>query len=683
MNDAKDALKRASQQRYGARAAAMPAIAAPVHMADGGFLGKIASLLPGGQPAMQRKSRLDAAIDSQTQSAPAPAPAPQPEAPPKPFQFANGGAKSILAGTGGSHQGLVTGPGTGTSDSVPARYSAGEYVLPADTTAAIGVDNLDAIKDATHTPVAQPHGKRVKKLANGGILAGTDDEVLSADGSTTLYPTGGRRLRAPANPKDQPQYQADDTRGGDASIAAWANNLKPTAAIAAPVAAPAPAAPSKPLDLSAGPKITAFGGRPPMPLSQMATAPAAAPAAAQAPAVSPTPLPAADMTGAYQRMNAEATAGNRTTADWVANLKPAAPATPATPAIAAPVAAPTPAAAAVSTAGAGRGSINPPAADPLYPTDPGNGPQMPYGEQMGHVGKAIIDGGKAITDGLGWLGKTIVSAPGYGFNKDAAPAAPALPTQLAGAGPTLQTAPAATNPAASTPKPAIAATTPAIAATPAAPATAGNTPAITREGNSFTGTGNADPAEEAARVELARAQTAAQDQRTSNAITGLRQAQAELAYSQGTGRKPDKMPKITQPADPMAIAKGGMELQSQAATMTAHKQLAKLQQQLINEPDTTKARQLQNKILALQGKTPETKVAIVDSDTGAVDVMGNPVYKKMAVNVTTGEFLTPPAPQKARMSAEQALQQARAAVEKGADKAAVNARLKELGHPTI
>lgn len=65
--------------------------------------------------------------------------------------------------------GLVVGPGTGVSDSVPARYSKGEYVLPADTTEAIGVETLDAIKDATHTPAAVQRG-----LRNGGSSEQTE-----------------------------------------------------------------------------------------------------------------------------------------------------------------------------------------------------------------------------------------------------------------------------------------------------------------------------------------------------------------------------------------------------------------------------------------------------------------------------------------------------------------------------
>lgn len=65
--------------------------------------------------------------------------------------------------------GMVHGPGSTTSDSVPVDLSKHEYVLPADTTAHVGKENLDALVAATHTPVAVQHGMRAPThLANGG-----------------------------------------------------------------------------------------------------------------------------------------------------------------------------------------------------------------------------------------------------------------------------------------------------------------------------------------------------------------------------------------------------------------------------------------------------------------------------------------------------------------------------------
>lgn len=67
---------------------------------------------------------------------PAPAPAPTQQGA-QPFHFKRGGK--------------VSGPGTGTSDSIPARLSTGEYVLPADTVRRVGVKKLDGLRAATHT----------------------------------------------------------------------------------------------------------------------------------------------------------------------------------------------------------------------------------------------------------------------------------------------------------------------------------------------------------------------------------------------------------------------------------------------------------------------------------------------------------------------------------------------------
>ena len=56
------------------------------------------------------------------------------------FRFANGGE--------------VAGPGTGTSDSIPARLSDGEYVIPKDVVDAVGVEFFDMLREALHTPAA-------------------------------------------------------------------------------------------------------------------------------------------------------------------------------------------------------------------------------------------------------------------------------------------------------------------------------------------------------------------------------------------------------------------------------------------------------------------------------------------------------------------------------------------------
>jgi hypothetical protein len=83
-------------------------------------------------------------------SPPPPASSPAPEKPSlierakKALGFQDGGEVDYRDG-GNVHQGT-----TATADDVPALLSKGEYVLPADTTAAVGVKNLDHLRESTH-----------------------------------------------------------------------------------------------------------------------------------------------------------------------------------------------------------------------------------------------------------------------------------------------------------------------------------------------------------------------------------------------------------------------------------------------------------------------------------------------------------------------------------------------------
>ena len=76
----------------------------------------------------------------------------------QPQYFANGG--------------MVRGAGTGTSDSITARLSHGEYVLPADTVRAVGVGTLDAMREATHKPVKGEQSKAARGFFAGGTPGG-------------------------------------------------------------------------------------------------------------------------------------------------------------------------------------------------------------------------------------------------------------------------------------------------------------------------------------------------------------------------------------------------------------------------------------------------------------------------------------------------------------------------------
>ena len=69
--------------------------------------------------------------------------------------------------------GPVKGPGTSTSDSIPARLSKGEYVLPADTVKKVGVKNLEHLRASTHNPDNRvPARAKHKPGSRGGAMAG-------------------------------------------------------------------------------------------------------------------------------------------------------------------------------------------------------------------------------------------------------------------------------------------------------------------------------------------------------------------------------------------------------------------------------------------------------------------------------------------------------------------------------
>ena len=78
--------------------------------------------------------------------------------------FANGGRVRP--------RGFVSGKGTATSDSIPARLSNGEYVLPADTVRAVGVEALDALRESTHKPVKGEQASAARGFFAGGTPGG-------------------------------------------------------------------------------------------------------------------------------------------------------------------------------------------------------------------------------------------------------------------------------------------------------------------------------------------------------------------------------------------------------------------------------------------------------------------------------------------------------------------------------
>lgn len=70
------------------------------------------------------------------------------------LNFGGAMAGSKMADGGEARGGIVSGPGTGISDSIPAKLSDGEYVIPADVVKAKGIKFFDELLDKHHTPAA-------------------------------------------------------------------------------------------------------------------------------------------------------------------------------------------------------------------------------------------------------------------------------------------------------------------------------------------------------------------------------------------------------------------------------------------------------------------------------------------------------------------------------------------------
>ena len=114
-------------------------------------------------------------------------------------------------------RGFVAGPGTGTSDSIKARLSDGEYVLPADTVQAVGVDALDALKDATHTPVAKPDKNRA-----GEPL----ERAASSQTTTAWFRVTGARRRVCRQPRQIGNCRAWPMKAPECVLGHWTTQIQ-------------------------------------------------------------------------------------------------------------------------------------------------------------------------------------------------------------------------------------------------------------------------------------------------------------------------------------------------------------------------------------------------------------------------------------------------------------------------
>lgn len=210
---------------YGFQSSAARKLAGPQRLADGGL---IRSLFGGGpkETVSEKFARQDAELKAKMAAkAPAPAPAPAADS----SVAGSYGAVNVLqrrekaaglANGGPVKAGIIKGPGSGTSDSIPGTMPAGSYVMPADSTEvlvsngetnftpemvqSVGVAALTAMRDATHTPT--PEQEPANQFADGGeVEAERQRQRLVAQ-----IPTGG----AVAPPPDGSQNQITNNELG-------------------------------------------------------------------------------------------------------------------------------------------------------------------------------------------------------------------------------------------------------------------------------------------------------------------------------------------------------------------------------------------------------------------------------------------------------------------------------------
>ena len=75
-----------------------------------------------------------------------------------------------------SGAGEVIGPGTGVSDSIPARLSDGEFVMTRKATDAIGPDNLQMLMDDAEMAYDYDGGRELQ-MAFGGVVERDEDDI--------------------------------------------------------------------------------------------------------------------------------------------------------------------------------------------------------------------------------------------------------------------------------------------------------------------------------------------------------------------------------------------------------------------------------------------------------------------------------------------------------------------------
>lgn len=210
---------------------------AKLHMAGGGIVPETTD-----QIIARMKAKYGTSGASSAEPEPAPAPAPTSAPAPQPQRQYGGlmGAlqnavqsrtAAINKATGYKRGGIVHGPGTGTSDSVPARLSAGEAVLPAKTVRKVGAHNIvRLIADTNNAPPKR--GLRGGAHYAGGVVDSdalarakdNADYAATANGTGMVTPTAPLAVTSPVTPTVTPAPQPVGDTGLQSALK-WHNRM--------------------------------------------------------------------------------------------------------------------------------------------------------------------------------------------------------------------------------------------------------------------------------------------------------------------------------------------------------------------------------------------------------------------------------------------------------------------------
>lgn len=190
----------------------------PQHFADGGLVQGVKRLFGMDEERNARIAayRAERAQEKAQQAAQAQAQQAQQPAPAKAISDYSGmnAMQRREKAAGLADGGMVRGPGTGTSDDVPDEVPEGTYIMPADSTQALGPDKLAAMGTRGFSPGGKQPGKKVPvNLSNGEFKMPPEQvhaigvQALDQAKNATHQPVRG--FAPKARPEEPRQFFAD------------------------------------------------------------------------------------------------------------------------------------------------------------------------------------------------------------------------------------------------------------------------------------------------------------------------------------------------------------------------------------------------------------------------------------------------------------------------------------------